>query len=318
MKYTVVGLFSGVGGIELGFEQTGKFECIYSNEFDAKAMETLRLNFDHKTVLKDITDMGANEFPKSDILVGGFPCQAFSIAGHRKGFEDERGNLFFDLMKAVELNEPRVVFLENVKNLVSHDNGNTFRVIMDKLKESGYTVREKVMNAKDYGNIPQNRERIYIVAFKNKSDAANFEFPSTIPLTVNIKSIIQTENIDKTLYYSKNNCKFYETLKTEIVKEDTVYQWRRVYVRENKSNVFPTLTANMGTGGHNVPLILQDGKIRKLSPKECFMVQGYPDSFKLPEVAKSHLYKQAGNSVVVPVIRRIADCIYEALEAKDQ
>ena len=172
------------------------------------------------------------------------------------------------------------------------------------------------MNGCEYGDIPQNRERIYIVAFRNKKDYANFSFPQTVPLTKTIKDVIDFDKTqDDGLYYNQTNCKFYDTLKSEIKSSETIYQWRRIYVRENKSNLVPTLTANMGTGGHNVPLILtNDGKIRKLSPKECFKVQGFPDTYKLPKQSNCHLYKQAGNSVVVPVIARIAEKIKELAE----
>lgn len=319
MSYKVVGLFGGVGGIELGFEQAG-FESIWANELDSKAAITYRKNHDHPLVVKSITEVDSVEVPHHDVLVGGFPCQAFSIAGYRKGFEDDRGNVFFEVIRLLKDKRPRVVFLENVKNLVSHDGGNTFKVIKEALEAHGYKIKHKVMNGMEYGNVPQNRERIYIVGFAYEEDYLNFDFPDPIPLETKLQDVIDFESkLEEKLYYTPEKYKFYDKLEEKITHSQTVYQWRRQYVRENKSNVCPTLTANMGTGGHNVPLILTSHGIRKLSPKECFNIQGFPENFELPiEIAQSHLYKQAGNSVVVPVIRRIAENIFSSLEKNKQ
>ena len=316
MKYTVAGLFGGVGGIELGFYQA-KFDVVWANEIDERAAITYNYNHNHCLLVEDIHDVKAHDIPDVDIITGGFPCQAFSIAGYQKGFEDDRGNLFFEILRLVTLKRPRVVFLENVKNLKGHDKGNTFKVIIEALEYHGYHVHHAVLNATEYGNTPQNRERIYIVAFLDEKDYTHFEFPDPIPLTRTIADIINfKDKLDDRYYYTAEKNVFYPELVKSIVRQDTVYQWRRKYVRENKSGVCPTLTANMGTGGHNVPLILTDHGIRKLTPRECFLFQGFPDDFNLPEdIADSHLYKQAGNSVVVPVIRRIAEKIYEAFEA---
>lgn len=310
----VAGLFAGVGGIELGFEQNG-FDIIWSNEIDEKASETYRLNHNHQLVTGDINNIASEDIPNMDVLLAGFPCQAFSVAGYRKGFEDERGNVFFQVARILRDKRPSVVFLENVKNLVSHDQGNTFRVILETLHQYGYYVKHKVLNASEYGNVPQNRERIYIVGFLEEDAYKSFEFPDPIPLTKTLKDIIDFNNkVDDKYYYTKEKYKFYDQLEESMIKKDTLYQWRRVYVRENKSNLCPTLTANMGTGGHNVPLLLANHGIRKLTPRECFMLQGFPKDFILPDnMAQSHLYKQAGNSVVVPVISRIAKNIYDAL-----
>ena len=219
----------------------------------------------------------------------------------------------------MEKKKPRVAFFENVKNLVGHDNGNTFRVICEALDSLGYTYVSQVMNADQFGNVPQNRERIYIVAFRDIEDKMQFSMPNSIPLTKTIRDIIDFEGtVPDKYYYNKDKCCFYDELEKSMKNPETIYQWRRKYVRENKSNVVPTLTANMGEGGHNVPLILtNDKRIRKLTPRECFNTQGYPDTFKLPQQSDSRLYKQAGNSVVVPVINRIATCIREAINATD-
>ncbi len=320
-KYTCASFFAGVGGIELGFKQAG-FETVYANEFDPFAAETYKLNFpDAQFDPRDIHQVQPEEIPDFDILLAGFPCQAFSVAGYRKGFEDEkgRGNLFFELVRIMKIKKPRIAFFENVKNLVGHDNGNTFRVICDALDALGYTHTEQVLNADQYGNVPQNRERIYIVAFRQEEDKKNFEMPLPVPLSNTIRDVIDFENsVPEKYYYKKEKCCFYDELVEAMKNPETIYQWRRKYVRENKSNVVPTLTANMGEGGHNVPLILSnDGRIRKLTPRECFNVQGYPEDFKLPSQADCRLYKQAGNSVVVPVIRRIAENIKIAVDKTD-
>ena len=322
IKYNIAAFFSGVGGIELGFEQTNEFRVVYANEFDKYACQTYQLNHpDTYLDGRDIHVVQPEDIPaeRVDVIVGGFPCQAFSIAGYRKGFDDDRGDLFFELLRMIKGRKPRAIFIENVKNMVGHDHGNTFKVIREALTENNYFIKWKVLNGKDYGNIPQNRERIYIVGFDNEVAYELFHFPEEIELTTSLRDIIDfSGKKDSIYYYSENKQRFYEELQLSMTSQDTVYQWRRYYVRGNKSGVVPTLTANMGTGGHNVSLILTDeGTIRKLTPKETFKAQGYPESFKLPEaVSNGQLYKQAGNSVVVPVIRRIAANIAFALKTR--
>lgn len=315
-NYTVASFFGGVGGIDLGFDQTKKFRSVYINEFDKNAQETIAINFPNvKLDRRDIHDVKAEEVPSTDVIVGGFPCQAFSIAGYRKGFDDERGNLFFELLRVITHHNPKAIFIENVKNMVTHGEGNTFKVIREALTLNGYYIKWKVMNGKDYGNIPQNRERIYIVGFLDKNAFDNFEFPEEVELTNGLDTVIDFKSkVEDRYYYKEGVQNFYDKLEETIKSQNSVYQWRRQYVRENKSGVVPTLTANMGTGGHNVPLILSDHGIRKLTPRETFNVQGFPKDFKLPEISNGQLYKQAGNSVVVPVIKRIADKIASALD----
>ena len=312
---TVSGFFAGVGGIEIGFKQAG-FDIVWSNEIDEKASKTFRKNHSNLLITDDIHNISSDSVPDTDIIVGGFPCQAFSVAGYRKGFEDERGEVFFQLARIISQKLPRVIFIENVKNLVGHDNGNTYKVIRETLESYGYHLKTMVLNACEYGNIPQNRERIYIIGFLNEEDFDNFKQISPINLTVKISDIVDyNAKVDDKFYYTEQNCSFYNLLKEGVTNKDTVYQWRRKYIRENKSNLCPTLTANMGTGGHNVPIVLTKYGIRKLTPKECFMFQGYPESFVLPDdVAQSHLYKQAGNSVVIPVIYRLASEIRKSLK----
>lgn len=318
-QYNADAFFAGVGGIELGFKETGKFRIVYANEFDKNACKTYAENNpDTPLDNRDMNEVDENEIPDADVMMGGFPCQAFSIAGYRKGFEDERGDLFFEMLRMINAKKPRVIFIENVKNLVTHDHGNTFKVIREALVENGYYIKWKVLNGKDYGNVPQNRERIYVVGFRNKADYDDFNFPDPIKLTRSIHDIIDFHGKkDERYYYREGKQPFYDKLVPAITSQDTIYQWRRQYVRENKNGVVPTLTANMGTGGHNVPLILTDsGEIRKLTPKETFNAQGYPTDFKLPDISNGQLYKQAGNSVVVPVIHRIAENIVQAIDSK--
>lgn len=310
----VASLFAGIGGICYGFKQAGA-EIVWANEIDKDACKTYRHNFGGDYLVEgDIKLVDPNTIPDIDILNGGFPCQAFSVAGYRKGFDDERGNLFFEITRLLEVKRPRAILLENVKNLEGHDHGNTFKVIKEQLELLGYHVHHKVLNTMEYGNVPQNRERIYIVGFLSKEAYDRFTYPEEIPLTRTIHDVIDVADKKPLgLYY--HNSKYYPELQKTMTRKDTVYQWRRVYCRENKSNVCPTLTANMGTGGHNVPLILDDFGIRKLTPEECVGFQGFPDEFSFPEdICNASKYKQAGNSVSVPVIRRIAENMIKAME----
>ena len=310
-KFTFIDLFAGIGGFRIALQSLGG-KCVFSSEWDANAQKTYFYNFG-EIPYGDITKESIkNCIPDGfDVLCAGFPCQAFSIAGYRKGFEDTRGTLFFAVAEIIKRKRPKAVFLENVKNLYTHDNGKTFAVIKATLEELGYVVYHKVMNSMEYANVPQNRERIFIVCFdpNQVKNHHQFSFPERTELTHTIHDCIDPEINDKALFYG---AKFihYEELKRDMVSMDTIYQWRRQYVRENKSNVCPTLTANMGTGGHNVPLILTKYGIRKLSPKECINFQGYPKEYQFPtSIANSAKYKQAGNSVVVPLITKVCQNI---------
>lgn len=323
-KYKMASLFAGIGGIDYGFEFAG-IQPVWANEIDKYCAVTFTANHkDIKLIVDDICNIKGKNIPKVDILAGGFPCQPFSIAGYRKGFEDDRGNMFFQIMRLVDemadnKNKPRVIFLENVKNLKTHDKGHTFDVIKSKLEEHGYYVTEKVLNTCEYGNLPQNRERIFIVGFLNKKDYEKFKWPNKLALTQTIDKVVDwdTEVDKKYLYGSEKKC--YELLKENITEKNTIYQYRRVYVRANKGGVCPTLTANMGMGGHNVPLIINNqNKIRKLLPIECLKLQGFPDDFIIPsELCDSRVYKQAGNAVSVNVVKRVASNIKQAMEETD-
>lgn len=310
--------FTGVGGIDLGFDRAG-FKTIYANEIDKFAVDTIRANFNFFVDHRDINDVKTSEIPDFDIMLAGFPCQAFSIAGYRQGFNDEkgRGNLYFELERIFKIKKPSIILLENVKNLVSHDKGKTFKVILESLKNHNYHVKYQILNACEYGNIPQNRERIYIVCFKDIKIHQRFKFPNNTLLKTSINDLLENEDtIDQKFFYTEKT-PFFDKLVETVQDAKTFYQWRRKYVRENKNNMCPTLTANMGTGGHNVPLLNVQGKtntIRKLTPRECFNFQGFPPNFILPHTtSNAKLYQQAGNSVVVPVIERIALEIKKAL-----
>jgi len=378
-KYSVGSLFAGVGGICLGFlnamNDKAEYELAWANEIDEYACETYRTNFKHTLLEGDINyvlhpeNSDNKEYYEGlhkrilekpiDVLNGGFPCQAFSIAGAQKGFEDERGNLFLSIVDLIEqlgekFYKPRVLFLENVKNLKSHDKGRTYPVIKKKLEDAGYTITECVLNTMFFSDLPQNRERIYIIGFLNDDDAKEFNLFNELEKykktktaeerADDVKKVIDYEVSDKKYFYTKEKYPVYFITQDEYdsleekksvrinLDEDVneLYQFYQVrrgqYVRKNQSNVCPTLTANMGTGGHNVPLILtKDKKVRKLTPAETFRMQGFPvgNGYRLPETYKnkpygdSHLYKQAGNAVSVPVIKFIAEYILDILVKND-
>ena len=318
-SFTFIDLFAGIGGMRLGFEEAGG-ECVLTCEIDPHAMDTYKLNYknaheDHKYVW-DMFDLKSSVVKKlkPDVLVAGFPCQPYSIAGLRKGLGDKRGQVFEEITRLLREAKPEAFLLENVKGMLSHDRGKTYREIMKPmLEEAGYTVKEEVLNSMTHANVPQNRERLFIVGFRTGKKIEKFKFPAPIDLTKTIKSCLRPKTIqEQHIYDERFGC--FKTIKKEVKTDSTLYQWRRQYVRENKSNVCPTLTANMGSGGHNVPLYYDGKDIRKLTPLECGMFQGFPDNFKLPErMAESKLYHQFGNSVTVPLISRIAKEIAKVL-----
>lgn len=316
----VASLFAGIGGICQGFINAG-CDIVYANEKDKDACRTYRANFNGAPYLVegDIYDQHLSMDDGIDILAAGFPCQAFSIAGYRKGFRDERGVLYTEVHRLIDECKPKAVFYENVKNLQSHDNHKTYSIIKEGLEDLGYKATEIIMNACDYSDIPQNRERIYVVAFKvdarGKCPAFNrFSFPEKVTSKRTIRQMIDFSDQPDMYYYYDSSHKYYPILDEAMDDPDAVYQWRRVYVRKNMKGLCPTLTANMGLGGHNVPIIRDDHGIRKLTEYECLSLQGFPDSFCFPDnVARGQRYKQAGNSVSVPVITKIAEQIVSAL-----
>ena len=314
MMFTLVDLFSGTGAFSLAFHKTGLVETIFANDMLDSSEEIFNLNSNSDVLLTkcDLNDIPNENIPKSYFLTAGFPCQPFSIAGMQKGFNDERSNVFWKILSIIEQNQPEIVVLENVKNLQSHDDGNTFKTIISNLQKLEYHVKYSVLNTSKITGIPQNRERIYIVCFKDKTmfDDFEFDFPE-VPLK-NVSVFLEENTIVPDKYYYKPTSKIYAELEKNVTKNistNTIYQYRRQYVRENKSGVCPTLTANMGGGGHNVPIILDDRGIRKLTPIECFKLQGFPDDYKLPKLSDSKLYALAGNAVSVPVVELIANRI---------
>lgn len=307
---TLIDLFSGTGAFSYAFYQTNKVKTIFANDILDSSFEIFNLNNDIKLVKKDLNDISNDDISKADILTAGFPCQPFSIAGMKKGFDDERSNVFWKILSIIKSNSPNIIILENVKNLKTHDNKKTFKIIIENLENLNYHIKYSIINTSKITGIPQNRERIYIIGFKDKMmfDKFEFDFPN-----VDLQPISDflEDNIPDKYYYNETTV-IYEELKKNVVKHistNSIYQYRRYYVRENKNSVCPTLTANMGTGGHNVPIILDDKGIRKLTPRECFNLQGFPKDYKLPSLSSGKLYSLAGNAVSIPVIKLIADKI---------
>ncbi len=312
-KLTMIDLFAGTGAFSLAFETTNDVKVVFGNDMVEHSKKIYDENFSHKLTLKNLNEVKNEEIPRHDILTGGFPCQPFSIAGYQEGFNDERSNVFWKILSIIDHHQPKCVILENVKNLVSHDDKRTFKTIKENLEKRGYHIRYKVLNTAEITGIPQHRERIYIVCLKSKEifDKFTLDFPK-----VNKKKI--SEMLEKDVpskYYYTDKSSTWNLVKANVTKKETIYQYRRVYVRENKSNECPTLTANMGGGGHNVPLVLDEKGIRKLTPRECFNFQGFPASYKLPALSDSNLYKLAGNAVSVPVVKLIVDRLVPLLKA---
>lgn len=319
--YTLVDLFAGTGAFSLAFEGTGKVHTVMANDMEPNSKAVYEQNFpDVKFVLGDINRLDIDSIPAMDILTGGFPCQPFSVAGYRKGFDDDRANVFWTIMRIVDHRQPACIILENVKNLVTHDNGNTFQVIQSELEKRGYTVKTQVLNTCKVTEVPQNRERIYLVCFKNSDTANRFRFPDTIPNDhkKHIRDLLTHEEDISDKYYYKPTLKVWDIVSAGVTKnvyeDNAIYQLRRQYIRENKKNVCPTLTANMGGGGHNVPLVKDRRGIRKLTPRECFQLQGFPESYKIDGLSDTALYKLAGNAVSVGVVERIARGVIDAME----
>lgn len=313
-KIKFIDLFAWIWWVRIGFEDSW-FECVFSNDFDKNCKITFDKNFSHKwheMFLEDISKIKVNDIPDFDLLCGGFPCQPFSVAWYRSWFNDIKWRwwLFFEIIRILKAKKPKAIFLENVKNLKTHDDGKTIQIIYKELEKLWYHIKDKVLNSMEYWNVPQNRERIYIVWFLNKESCDRFNFPEKIKLSKTIYDCLD-KHVDEKYYYNKKA--LYEVLSKTIKRRDTVYQWRRKYVRENKNQVCPTLTANMWMWWHNVPLILDEKWIRKLTPKECSKFQGFPEYYVLPKISDSHLYKQLWNSVSVPVIKRISTLMLQSL-----
>ena len=324
--YKCIDLFAGIGGIRLGFEQAfcDDINTVFVSEWDKKAQETYRANFgEDLEIFGDITKINEKDIPEHDILLAGFPCQAFSLAGQKKGFEDTRGTLFFDVARIVEFHKPRVVFCENVKNLVNHDRGKTFKIIKKTLNNLGYRVFYKVLNSKDFG-VPQNRERIYIVAFREDISPNIFLFPDKIDDTKIIADIIEAKETSPKYYLSDV---YLESLRKHKQRHQSKGNGFGYEIRDVNSIAGAIVCGGMGRERNLIidkrltnftPVTHIKGNInreyiRKMTPREWARLQGFPDEFKLV-VADTHLYKQFGNSVTVPVIKAIAENIKKQLE----
>lgn len=305
-RFKFIDLFAGIGGIRIPFEELGG-ECVFTSEWDKPCQITYQANFG-EIPYGDITKIKPEEIPSSDILLAGFPCQPFSQAGFKRGFEDTRGTLFFDIAKILEEHKPKVVFLENVKRIRSHDNGNTLKVIIGTLNKMGYSVSYEVFNAKDFG-VPQNRERIYIIGFLGKSD---FSFPVPLGTKTRVGDILE-KNVDPKYTISDKLWNGHQRRKLEHRKKGNGFGYG---LFNNESPYTNTISARYYKDGSEI-LIEQKGKNpRKLTPREAARLQGFPDSFVIP-VSDAQAYKQFGNSVCVPAVREIAARVIKALASQN-
>ena len=315
-KYTVASLFAGIGGICLGFKQAG-FDIAWANEVDSAACKTYRYNFGAEYLVeKDIRKIQASSIPDIDVVAGGFPCQPFSIAGRQRGFNDKRGNLFFEITRIVAAKHPKVIFLENVSNLVEHDDGKTFLVIYNSLVQFGYTIYYRVMATNEYGNLPQTRKRIYIVCIRDDiAETVIYRHPEPIKLSLNAFDIIDKAEKKNDVYYYSKQTEMYHYLESNMRDHEAIYRIIDAGARRTKDKMCPTLIANMGTYPDRVPVIWDNYGIRKLTLRECLDFQGFPKEFYFPNtITIDDAYKQIGNSVSVPVIKRIAEQIKTVLE----
>ena len=323
-NYKFIDLFAGIGGFHLALNSFGA-TCVFASEWDKYAAQTYEQNF-HFKPFGDITKIIATEIPAHDILCGGFPCQAFSVSGKQKGFEDTRGTLFFDIARIVNQHKPKVLFLENVKNLAKHNDGNTLKIILKTLDELGYNVFSKIINTSNFG-LPQNRQRLYIVAFEKSIKSDAFQFPEATNEKVCLVQVLEDE---------PPNAKIIERDDIEIYKDAVEFptfscnadlmnkpiqigkvnkggQGERIY---HPLGHAITLSAYGGGVGSKTGLYLVNGKIRKLSPRECARIQGFPDHFSINE-RDTQSYKQFGNSVSVNVLQHIIGEISKVLKLNE-
>lgn len=329
--YRTIDLFAGIGGIRLGFEKAFKDEAetVFVSEWDENAQKTYRANFkDDFEIAGDITKIDEKDIPDFDICLAGFPCQAFSMAGKRQGFEDNykgtcRGTLFLEVARICEAHKPKIIFCENVKGLRNHDKGRTFRIITDTFRVLGYTVFSDVLNSRNFG-VPQNRERIYIVAFRNDIAPENFEFPQKADDSKLLKDIIEEEPVPAKYYLSET---YLETLRRHKARHEAKGHGFGYEIRDWNGVAGAIVCGGMGrernllvdfrqkdlTPSTHIKGVINKEGIRKMTPREWARLQSFPDSFVLP-LADTHLYKQLGNSVTVNVIEAIALKIKEVLD----
>jgi len=317
--YKYIDLFAGIGGFHIALSRYNA-ECVFASEWDSFAANVYKNNFGINP-FGDITKIKEDEIPSHDILCGGFPCQAFSISGKQKGFEDTRGTLFFDIARIVKHHTPKILFLENVKNLAKHERGNTLKIIVNTLVELGYDVNYRVLNASEYG-LPQNRERIFLVCFRTDLGVSNFKFPGPIGKSVSLTDILE-EN-PKAKIIERSDINIYKTFEpqTNIFGElelpnkpiqigivNKGGQGERIYSPYGHAC---TLSAYGGGAGSKTGIYSIDGVLRKLSPRECARVQGFPDSFNIDK-NQGQAYKQFGNSVAVNVLKEIIKQIIKVI-----
>ncbi len=261
----------------------------------------------------DIRKINADDIPDFDILTAGFPCQSFSVCGNRKGFADERGNLFFEIMRIADAKKPKIIFLENVANLTEHDNCKTFNRIHNELSERDYYIRYLIADACNYG-IPQRRTRTYIVAFKDYEMYNGFRFPEEQSLKKHIFDIIdRSVKADDKFYLPKNSVQ-YQKMNAAITDENQIYRFSDYGIQKSKYEISFTLKANMGTWYNRIPIIKDNFGIRTITPQECLALQGFPKSFDFPDIPIKSMYKQCGNTMVVPIVKRIAEQIAVAIQ----
>lgn len=299
-KFTFIDLFAGIGGIRLAFEAQGG-ECVFSSEWDKFAQQTYEANYGEKPH-GDITQISEKDIPAHDVLVGGFPCQPFSHAGLKKGFDDIRGTLFFDIARILKKHKPALVLLENVKGFRNHDKGNTFKVVRETLEGLGYEVHAEVLNAKDFG-VPQNRERIYIVGIQRaQTKKSAFEFPVPPKVKTKLGRILE-KNVDSKYTISD---KLWQGHQRRLAEHRAKGNGFGYSIFDEESSYTSTISARYYKDGSEI-LIAQKGKNpRKLTPLEASRLQGFPKGFKIP-VSDVQAYKQFGNSVAVPVVKAIAE-----------
>ena len=314
-NFKIVDLCAGTGGFNLAFHLASpRFKTVYANDLEPSSKKIYQENFsDVPFVCQNLLEVEISTIPPMDILLAGFSCQPFSIAGQKKGFDDNRSDVFWQILKVMNQHHPRMVVLENVKNLLSHDSGQTFEKIKSAIEEVGYKIQYKTLNTCKISGIPQNRERIFLVCFLNQVDYDQFDFSIPNQTLNSFHDLLDPQVKDK--YYYTSKLKIYEKAVENVVDTKSIYQYRRHYFRKNEKGLCPTLTANMGSGGHNVPLIKDQKGIRKLNPRECFRFQGFPDTYKLPSsMSDSQLYKLAGNAISVPVVYKIAQKLIKILD----
>ena len=303
--YKVVSLFSGCGGLDLGFKKAG-FDIIWANDFDKYAVESYKHNISDHIICEDINNIKPSDIPEHDLLLAGFPCQPFSMMGKELGFSDYRGTLFFKILNILKYHldtfgSPKIIVLENVKNLQTHDNGKTFKIMKESLEELGYTVNVDTLNSADYG-VPQTRNRTYVVGIKDLP--GTFQFPRELPLEKTLQDLLEN-NVDKKYFLSD------KILKT-VMSTGTKNYYAKPEIDLPIARPLCATMAKMHRASQD-NYVTDNGKIRRLTPRECARLQGFPDSFEIV-VSDSQAYKQFGNAVTVNVSFQVANSILTFLE----